>query len=58
MAFILRKSTVTGIHVDQHLEQGSKIRLIKLQEEGFILVQFLRRDFVHITLKSVDLSVF
>ena len=56
--FILLTSTVTGIHVDQHLEQGSKIRLIKPQGEGFILVQTLGRDFVHITLKSVDLSVF
>ena len=56
MVFILLKST--GIHVDQYLEQESKIRLIKPQEEGFILVQTLGRDFVHITLKSVDLSVF
>ena len=58
MVFIHLKSTVSGIHVDQYLEQESKIRLIKQQEEGFILVQILGRDFVHITLKSVDLSVF
>ena len=58
MVFILLTSTVTGIHVDQYLDQGSKIWLIKLREEGFILVQTLGRDFVHITLKSVDLSVF
>ena len=58
MVFILLKSTVTGIYVDQHLEQDNKIRLIKPQEKGFILVQTLGRDFVHITLKSVDLSVF
>ena len=58
MVFILLKSTVTRIHVDQHLDQVSKISLIKPQVEGFILVQTLGRDFVHITLKSVDLSVF
>ena len=58
IVFILLKSTVSGIHVDQYLEKESKIRLIKQQEEGFILVQILGRDFVHITLKSVDLSVF
>ena len=57
MVFIHLKSTVSGIHVHQYLEQESKIRLIKQQEEGFILVQILG-DFVHITLKSVDLSVF
>ena len=54
MVFILLKSTVTRIHVDQHLDQVSKISLIKPQVEGFILVQTLGRDFVHITLKSVD----
>ena len=58
LVFILLKSTVSGIHVDQYLEKESKIRLIKQQEEGFILVQILGGDFVHITLKSVDLSVF
>ena len=58
MVFIHLKSTVSGIHVHQYLEHESKIRLIKQQEEGFILVQILGRDFVHITLKSVDLSVF
>ena len=58
IVFILLKSTVSGIHVDQYLEKESKIRLIKQQEEGFILVQILGGDFVHITLKSVDLSVF